>query len=119
MTIDVRDLGRATKFWSELLDIGVSGSDGDFVWLEDIAPGVRLILQLVPETKEVKSPVHLDITGADPENVIARAIELGAERIDVVRQPGYELVVLADPDGNEFCVLQRLSLALGGDDAMP
>jgi len=65
-------------------------------------PPPRLIFQLVPESKVVKNRVHLDLSADDPAAEIARLTELGAT---VVAEHD-TLTTLADPDGNEFCVLR-------------
>ena len=65
-------------------------------------PPPRLIFQLVPEAKVVKNRVHLDLSADDPAAEIVRLTELGAT---VVAEHD-TLTTLADPDGNEFCVLR-------------
>jgi hypothetical protein len=64
-------------------------------------PGPRLFFQLVPEGKIVKNRLHLDLTAASPEAEIARLTGLGASVL--ARYVGH--VVLADPEGNEFCLM--------------
>ncbi|HLV53992.1 MAG TPA: VOC family protein [Actinotalea caeni] len=66
------------------------------------APGVRFWFQKVPERKVVKNRVHVDLTAADPPAEVARLRGLGASV--VAEHEG--LVVLADPEGNEFCLLR-------------
>jgi hypothetical protein len=63
---------------------------------------VRFFFQLVPEPKVAKNRVHLDITASDSAAELARLIELGA-RI-VAEHPSW--TTLADPDGNEFCLVR-------------
>jgi hypothetical protein len=70
------------------------------------APGLRprLWFQQVPEPKTVKNRVHLDLRCEDVETEVARLVDLGAQ---VFARPGGrlgDLVVLTDPEGNEFCV---------------
>lgn len=62
----------------------------------------RLFFQLVPEAKVVKNRVHLDVTADDPIAEVARLTELGA----TVVAEHERLTTLADPDGNEFCVVR-------------
>ena len=62
----------------------------------------RLFFQLVPEAKIVKNRVHLDLSAADPAAEIARLTELGAR----VLAEYDHLTTMADPDGNEFCVIR-------------
>lgn len=67
-----------------------------------------LVFVPVPEAKEVKNRIHLDLASQTPEHqaeLVARALELGGDRVDV-GQGAVPWVVLADPEGNEFCVLE-------------
>lgn len=64
--------------------------------------GPRLFFQRVPEPKSVKNRVHLDLRADDPEAEVRRLVGLGAHVF--AEHPG--LVVLTDPEGNEFCVLR-------------
>ena len=64
----------------------------------------------VPEPKTAKNRMHLDVMTLDPEAEIARLVELGATRVADMEEFGYEWTVMADPEGNEFC----LARALGG-----
>ncbi|MGH3303705.1 MAG: VOC family protein [Streptosporangiaceae bacterium] len=60
----------------------------------------------VPEGKAVKNRLHLDLRPKDQAAEVARLEALGAQRVDVGQGPDVTWVVLADPDGNEFCVLR-------------
>jgi hypothetical protein len=73
----------------------------------------RLFFQRVPELKTVKNRVHLDIaapdrqTGDRPAEIdewVARLVDLGATRLQAVEDESGYFVVMADPEGNEFCV---------------
>jgi predicted enzyme related to lactoylglutathione lyase len=66
-------------------------------------PRPRLFFQLVPESKVVKNRLHLDLSADDPAAEIARLTELGA----TVVAEHERWTVMADPDGNEFCVSRR------------
>ena len=67
--------------------------------------GPRLLFQQVPEGKQVKNRVHLDVrAGDDRDAVVARCIELGATRLWDGQQGPNSWVTLADIEGNEFCV---------------
>ena len=69
----------------------------------DHFPG--LLFALVPEDKSAKNRLHLDLRPDDRDGEVARLISLGAERVDVGQgEPSW--IVLADPEGNEFCVLR-------------
>jgi hypothetical protein len=62
------------------------------------------IFAKVPEPKNAKNRMHLDLTGPDPEAEVARLVELGATRVADMDEYGYTWTVMADPEGNEFCV---------------
>lgn len=109
ITVDVSDLDRGEAFWGSLLAIATRRRRKDYLWFEEIAPGVQLILQQVPETKAGKNRVHLDLDSSDPQTLIATAEALGGSRVTAVENDDYSLTVLADPDGNEFCILDRPS----------
>ncbi len=86
--------------------------NGELVWVEGAAirhpagTAPRVLFQLVPEGKTVKNRVHLDLrVGADRrEAEVARLLALGATELWRARQGPLEWDVLADPEGNEFCV---------------
>ena len=71
-----------------------------------IGLGRRLLFQQVPEPKTVKNRLHLDLhAGPDRrDGEVARLRDLGATVLQEVSEPGTEHVVMADPEGNEFCV---------------
>ncbi|CAN5793616.1 hypothetical protein BH24ACT5_BH24ACT5_18400 [soil metagenome] len=63
-----------------------------------------LLFALVPDAKAVKNRLHLDLRPDDRDTEVERLLRLGAQRTDV-GQDNESWVVLADPEGNEFCVL--------------
>lgn len=67
-----------------------------------------LLFLRVPERKESKNRLHLDLRPEDRDAEVARLEGLGAMRVDVGQGPDVTWVVMADPDGNEFCVLRAL-----------
>ncbi len=86
----------------------------EYLWLGEIAPGIELILQQTADLKLAKNRMHVDLTG-DPNGEMERkALELGARVVDEVDNPAYALVVMADPDGNEFCISREKSPASAG-----
>jgi predicted enzyme related to lactoylglutathione lyase len=110
VNIDCNDPRRVAEFWGEVLGWDVQENDGLFWMSESGAPFPDLLLVFVgvPESKIVKNRVHLDVSpvGCDRDEEVARLEALGATRIDV-GQGDQPWVVLADPEGNEFCVLGR------------
>ncbi|MCU1375922.1 MAG: hypothetical protein JWO68_3208 [Actinomycetia bacterium] len=107
--IDANDTDALATFWSDLLgwerkDEG----DGEIsIWPPDRSAPPLLLLQ-VPEGKQVKNRLHLDLRPDDQDAEVARALALGATRVDI-GQGDVTWVVLADPEGNEFCILRRLT----------
>jgi Glyoxalase-like domain len=69
-----------------------------------------LVFHPVAELKNAKNPIHLDLVAESAERqreFVDRYLELGARRIDIGQGPDADHVVLADPEGNEFCVVVR------------
>ncbi|MCL7428361.1 VOC family protein [Streptomyces sp. YS415] len=106
VTIDSADAYRLASFWSRVLGLPVHEDDrpGD----EDaLIEGAGLLFVTVPDPKAVKNRVHLDLQPTDlsRDEEVERVLALGATLIDDRRTPdGKGWAVLADPEGNEFCV---------------
>jgi predicted enzyme related to lactoylglutathione lyase len=108
--IDCNDPRRVADFWGTVLGWDVQQSDDAF-WMSASGapfPDLLLVFVPVPEQKAVKNRIHLDVSpvGCDRDEEVARLEELGATRVDV-GQGDRPWIVLADPEGNEFCVLGR------------
>ncbi|MFD4562680.1 VOC family protein [Streptomyces sp. NPDC058469] len=97
-------------FWSELLGRPLADDDkpGDpEAAIVDPAGGPMLLFVRVPESKAAKNRIHLDLQpqGRTRSQEVERALRLGATQIaDHTRPDGGGWVILADPEGNEFCV---------------
>jgi predicted enzyme related to lactoylglutathione lyase len=106
--IDAADPERLAAFWSQVLGWHRTGEYDEAVELADPG-GARPTLVFVPvsEPKTVKNRVHLDVNpaGCDQQEELARLLALGARPADV-GQGEQTWVVLADPEGNEFCLLR-------------
>lgn len=105
VTIDAHDPAALAEFWRQALNYRVAFSEPDEVGIEppDDAPPA-LIFVLVPEEKTVKNRLHLDLAPDDQPAEVERLLALGARRVDI-GQGTMSWVVMADPEGNEFCVL--------------
>ncbi len=108
VVLDCLDPERLAAFWTAALDFERVGEDGAFIGLRD--PGgclPTLVLQRVPERKITKNRMHLDVFSAEFDEHLERLAELGATEVtpEHVEADGMRLTVLADPEGNEFCLL--------------
>jgi predicted enzyme related to lactoylglutathione lyase len=75
------------------------------VWLEPASEGApALAFQQVPDPTPGRNRVHLDFGAEDREVTVARVLELGGSRVEDHEIMGFHWTVLADPEGNEFCV---------------
>ncbi|MCP9959369.1 VOC family protein [Streptomyces sudanensis] len=121
LAVDCRDPERLAAFWCEVLDFRVLDRREGLVEIGSRVPAVEevrarqtaptLVFLRVPEGKTVKNRLHLDVSPVDgsTEDEVARLLGLGATRADVGQGPGRSWVVMADPEGNEFCVLRSLA----------
>lgn len=109
LVIDALDPRTVADFWLAALgweerEIDESGIS---IGPTDGGPGIDVIA--VPEAKALKNRLHLDLRADDSTQAeeVERLLALGATRADVGQGPDVSWVVLADPEGNEFCVLSR------------
>ncbi|MFC6982075.1 VOC family protein [Streptomyces cirratus] len=98
------------QFWSGLLGWeSTEGPDTDVTLLPPDPAGIRIRFLPGQEHKTGQNRAHFDLTSTSPEDqqqTVARALALGGKHIDVGQLPEEGHVVLADPDGNEFCVIE-------------
>jgi predicted enzyme related to lactoylglutathione lyase len=117
VTVDTTDPARLATFWEAVLGWRRTYTSDDEVVLEPPAgspeDGVSpdLLFVRVPEEKAGRNRLHLDLRPKDQAAEVARIEALGATRADIGQGPDVSWVVLADPDGNEFCVLRPLTAA--------
>jgi predicted enzyme related to lactoylglutathione lyase len=105
--IDTFDMEKGVAFWSAALGYVVRDSDATFAVLTD--PRRRwsnVSLQHSEKSKRDRNRLHIDLHSEDWEVDVARLESLGATRVTWEYAPGADYVVMADPDGNEFCVVQ-------------
>ncbi|WP_427017206.1 VOC family protein [Pseudarthrobacter sp. P1] len=91
-------------FWSSYLETGIEAEHEVFIWLGRRAGETRLAFQQVERATEGRRRLHLDFGSDDVEADIARAVALGATEIEDLWSGSFHWHVLADPDGNEFCI---------------
>ena len=113
VVIDAHDLPGLARFWSQVLDRPIlSEREREVVIGPADDASVGLCFMPSPDVKTVKNRVHLDLnpgsntTADEREAEIERLIALGARPVDVGQRGDETWTVLADPEGNEFCVLR-------------
>ncbi|WP_107764369.1 VOC family protein [Nocardioides terrigena] len=108
LTIRATDPDRLARFWVDLLGWDVSpDSTTQLVPTDDTGFGLRFVPATHPRVG--LNQVHLHLGSAEPQDqalTVQRALDLGARHLDVGQLPEEDHVVLADPDGNEFCVIE-------------
>ncbi|MEH1166611.1 VOC family protein [Micromonospora sp. CPCC 205539] len=106
-TIDVEDLDLMVAFWSAALGYEIAqGDDGSAKLWPPSGPAPTVWLQGSGTAKRGKNRLHLDLVAdGDPQTEVHRLVGLGARRVDVGQTGTEGFTVLADPEGNEFCVL--------------
>lgn len=114
LVIDVADPERLAAFWSEVLGYVELGREGDGS-IEIGPPGAgfggpqpTLVLSPGCAPRSGKLPLHLDVsaTDRDQDAELARLLALGARPVDIGQTGTESWHVLADPEGNEFCLLR-------------
>jgi len=109
IVIDAHDLPKLARFWTQALGWQVlSEREREIVIGTDENAPVGICFMPVTDQKIVKNRVHLDITteAQDRDQEIDRLLGLGAQRVDVGQTGKESWTVLADPEGNEFCVIR-------------
>jgi catechol 2,3-dioxygenase-like lactoylglutathione lyase family enzyme len=117
ITFDCADAAVVGAFWKDVLGWEVEiEPDGSTAFLANPDGGTNVLFLRVPESKQVKNRVHLDLTPTDRtrDQEVERLRDVGAIMVGDHRQPdGTGWVVMADPEGNEFCV-ERSAAERGG-----
>src|SRR5688500_18571237 len=108
--IDCADPAALAAFWAEALNYdNLPGDDpNEAVVAPKDGPGTQLLFFRVPDRKSVKNRLHLDLRPDDQAAEVERILALGAKKVDI-GQGEQTWVVLADPEGNEFCILRALT----------
>jgi predicted enzyme related to lactoylglutathione lyase len=109
IVVDGHDLPGLARFWTQALGWKVlSERKREIVIGSDENAPVGMCFMPVTEPKRVKNRVHLDLTSSaqDRDQEIERLVALGARRVDIGQTGAESWTVLADPEGNEFCVIR-------------
>jgi len=103
LTLDTHDVPKLAAFWQEALGAKrIYEEDGEIVLEKD---AWKLLIYKVDGEKKVKNRLHLDLIPDDQDAEVARMLALGATRVDIGQTGEESWVVMADPEGNEFCIL--------------
>jgi predicted enzyme related to lactoylglutathione lyase len=116
IVVDAHDLPALARFWAHALRWSVlSEREREIVIGPDEYSPVGMCFMPVTDVKTVKNRVHLDLTtsAADRDAEIGRLLALGARRVDIGQTGAESWTVLADPEGNEFCVIRPKTTLTG------
>lgn len=116
VTFDAHDALRVAQFWAGMLGRKVvEESGGALVPGDDSQPGLRFVASGSVKAGPNRIHPHLTSTSlAGQEQTVATALSLGASHLDVGQLPEEGHIVLADPEGNEFCVIEPGNKFLAG-----
>jgi len=113
LVVDCRDPRRLADFWCEALGFTVLGIEGDDIEIGPVGSGfggpqATLVFNRSDKPKQDKLRLHFDLSPVDrdQERELARLLAVGAVLVDVGQSHDASWHVLADPEGNEFCLLR-------------
>jgi len=109
LVLDCQDPFALAPFWAQVLDYRQTAVEEPYLALTPPNPGPpKLLLQRVPERKAAKNRMHLDLHVERLEDERNRLLALGATQLgDEMSEAGFRWYVMADPEGNEFCLVQQ------------
>jgi predicted enzyme related to lactoylglutathione lyase len=106
LVVDAEDPARLARWWAEALGYRIVYEQPDEVEIRrrpDEAPALMFVP--VTEAKSGKNRLHIDLRPTDQDEEIERLVNMGARHVDIGQRGDATWAVLADPEGNEFCVL--------------
>jgi hypothetical protein len=109
LVVDAADPARLARWWAEVLDYHVSLERPDEVDIDSPDGGPTIVFVPVSDDKKVKNRLHIDLRPEDRDAEVERLVNMGARHVDVGQGDDATWMVLADPEGNEFCVLPSRS----------
>ncbi len=106
LVVDCLDPNRLATFWAAVLGREVFVRTPDWVIVSDPSGGLRIAFQRVPEPKQGKNRLHLDVEVADIADATERCVALGATATGpVIKDEQGRFQVMLDPEGHEFCLV--------------
>jgi hypothetical protein len=115
LVIDCKDPDALAQWWASALGYEITyrsppnETEEREVVISQRGGGWELLFGRNPDEKQVKNRLHLDLRPDDRDAEVTRMLGLGATRLDIGQDPEATWVVLADPEGNEFCILRGLT----------
>ena len=110
VVVDCTDADRLGLFWSEALGVEVAARWHQYVMLTATSDGGPVLaFQEVPEPKQGKNRVHIDLEVPDLDEASARIEALGGSVLADHQEDGVNIRVVADPEGNELCLVLKLA----------
>jgi len=107
IVIDVNNLETCARFWSRVLGGDILYQNESYLRLGRKGERPTLLLQKVPERHKEKNRVHIDLDVPDLDVAVRRVQDLGGRKLRQLSEYGIQWVVMADPDGNEFCLIKH------------
>jgi predicted enzyme related to lactoylglutathione lyase len=105
LDVDAADPAELARWWAQVLDYKVVWEEDSYVAIaKDDRTFPGMIFNRVDGEKVGKNRLHLDLNPTDQDQEVRRLLDLGAKQVDI-GQGDVAWVVMADPEGNEFCVL--------------
>ena len=105
------DVPRAVEFWCEALDYSVARQPDDTwaILVPKSGQGQQMAISLVPKASDdqLRQRHHMDLYATDRKAEVERLLSVGAQRVDRQYPDGADYVILADTDGNTFCVVEK------------
>jgi len=107
IVLDVNDLERCAGFWSQVLGREITFKVDNYCRIGKGDERPSVLLQKVPEPHTRKNRAHIDLDVTNLESAVKRVMDLGGTKIDEISEYGIRWAVMADPDGNEFCLVKH------------
>jgi predicted enzyme related to lactoylglutathione lyase len=117
LCLDANDPTLLAEFWAVALGWRAYAADGDLMLVPTDGTPFVIVFEPVPEPKLGQNRIHLDLTTVsldDQRDTVAQLLELGGRHVDIGQAPEETHLVLADPEGNELCVLAPGNRFLAG-----
>jgi len=107
IVLDVNDLESCAGFWSAVLGKEISFKVDKYCRIGAGNDRPSLLLQKVSEQHEHKNRAHIDLGVTDLESAVLRVVDRGGTKLDEISEYGIRWTVMANPDGNEFCLVRH------------